>query len=78
MNGHRFVPPLIEIYHKRYPLVYKRLTNGNNDESLDSSFENSFDEEDSDSDECLSSIWSYEQLLNTHFDIENLKITQTE
>ncbi|CAF3053590.1 unnamed protein product [Rotaria socialis] len=71
MNGHRFIPPLIEIYHKR-------STNGNNDENLDSSFESSFDEEDSDSDECLSSIWSYEQLLNTHFDIENLKITQTE
>ncbi|CAF0804267.1 unnamed protein product [Rotaria sp. Silwood1] len=78
INGHRFVPPIVEIYHKRHPLVYRRLTTGNIDDSFDSSCESLLDEEDSDSDECLSSIWSYEQLLNAHFDIEDLKITQTE
>jgi phosphoribosylaminoimidazole carboxylase/phosphoribosylaminoimidazole-succinocarboxamide synthase len=78
INGHRFVPPIIEIYHKRHPLVYRRLTSGNLDESVVSSRESLLDDSDSDSDECLSSIWSYEQLLNANFDIENLKITQTE
>jgi phosphoribosylaminoimidazole-succinocarboxamide synthase len=77
-NGHRFVPPIIEIYHKRHPLIYRRLTIGNLDENIVSSRESLLDDDDSDSDECLSSIWSYEQLLNAHFDIENLKITQTE
>jgi phosphoribosylaminoimidazole carboxylase/phosphoribosylaminoimidazole-succinocarboxamide synthase len=74
-NGHRFVPPIIEIYHKRHTIIYNRLTV---DENLHSSRESLLDDDDSDSDECLSSIWSYEQLLNAHFDIENLKITQTE
>ncbi|CAF0856968.1 unnamed protein product [Rotaria sordida] len=78
VNGHRFVPPVVEIYHKRHPLVYRRLPTGNIDDKLNSSCESLLDEDDSDSDECLSSIWSYEQLLNAHFDIENLKITQTE
>ncbi|CAF2362369.1 unnamed protein product [Rotaria sp. Silwood2] len=78
VNGHRFIPPIVEIYHKRHPLIYRRLTAANIDDSLDSSCESSLDEEDSDSDECLSSIWSYEQLLNAHFDVEDLKITQTE
>jgi phosphoribosylaminoimidazole carboxylase/phosphoribosylaminoimidazole-succinocarboxamide synthase len=79
INGHRFVPPIIEIYHKRHPLVYRRLTIGNIDENVVSSRESLLDDnDDSDSDECLLSIWSYEQLRNTHFDIENLKITQTD
>jgi phosphoribosylaminoimidazole carboxylase/phosphoribosylaminoimidazole-succinocarboxamide synthase len=78
INGHRFVPPIVEIYHKRHPLVYRRLTIGNIDENIASSRESLLDDDDSDSDECLSSIWSYEQLLNAHFEIENLKITQTE
>ena len=78
INGHRFVPPIVEIYHKRHPLVYRRLTSGNIDDNLTSSRESLLDDSDSDSDECFSSIWSYEQLLNAHFDIENLKITQTE
>ncbi|CAF0760539.1 unnamed protein product [Adineta ricciae] len=78
VNGHRFVPPIVEIYHKRHPVVYRRLTISNIDENLESSRESLIDDSDSDSDECLSSIWSYEQLLNAHFDIEDLKITQTE
>ncbi|UJR25678.1 hypothetical protein I4U23_007029 [Adineta vaga] len=77
-NGHRFVPPIVEIYHKRHPVVYRRLTIGNLDEHLESSRESLVDDSDSDSDECFSCIWSYEQLLNAHFDIENLKISQTE
>jgi len=78
INGHRFVPPIVEIYHKRHPIVYRRFTTGNIDENIASSRESLLDDDDSDSDECLSSIWSYEQLLNAHFDTENLKITQTE
>jgi phosphoribosylaminoimidazole carboxylase/phosphoribosylaminoimidazole-succinocarboxamide synthase len=78
INGHRFVPPVIEIYHKRQPLVDRRLTQGNLDENVVSSRESLLDDSDSDFDECLSSIWSYEQLLNANFEIENLKITQTE
>lgn len=78
MNGHRFIPPMVEIYHKRHPTVYRRLTASSIDESIDSSFEGSLDDDDSDFDECLSTIWSYEQLLNANFDIEDLKITQTE
>lgn len=78
VNGHRFVPPVIEIYHKRHPIVYRRLTASNLDESVVSSRESLLDDDEFDSDECLSAVWSYEQLLNAHFDIDNLKITQTE
>ncbi|CAF3591442.1 unnamed protein product [Adineta steineri] len=79
MNGHRFVPPIVEIYHKLHPLTYRRsATTGSIDEHLESSRESLLDDDDSDSDECFSSIWSYEQLLNANLDIENLKITQTE
>nr|ACC43942.1 phosphoribosylaminoimidazole carboxylase, phosphoribosylaminoimidazole succinocarboxamide synthetase [Philodina roseola] len=78
VNGHRFVPPIVEIYHKRHPLIYRRLTLSSLDENVVSSHESLLDDDDSDVDECLSSIWSYDQLLNAQFDIEDLKITQTE
>lgn len=78
ISGHRFVPPIVEIYHKRHPLIYRRLTLSNLEENAESSRESLFDDDDSDTDECLSSIWSYDQLLNAQFDIEDLKITQTE
>jgi phosphoribosylaminoimidazole carboxylase/phosphoribosylaminoimidazole-succinocarboxamide synthase len=78
VNGHRFIPPIIEIYYKRHPMVYRRLTLGNFDDLFESDHESQFDDSDSDSDECISSIWSYEQLLNTNIDIENIKISRTD
>src|SRR5262249_49769429 len=36
LNGHRFIPPIIEIYYKRHPIVYKRATLGSLDENLES------------------------------------------
>jgi phosphoribosylaminoimidazole carboxylase/phosphoribosylaminoimidazole-succinocarboxamide synthase len=76
--GHRFIPPMIEIYYKRHPIVYRRATIGNLDDNHESDRENQFDDEDSDSDECISSIWSYEQLLNARINIENMKISSTD
>ena len=78
INGHRFIPPIIEIYYKRHPMIYRRLTLGILMIILYLDRESLLDDDDSDSDECISSIWSYEQLLNTNIDIENLKISQTE
>ncbi|CAF3536667.1 unnamed protein product [Rotaria socialis] len=77
-NGHRFIPPVMEIYYKRYPIIYRRLTLGSLDENTESNRENFSDDEDSDLDKCLSSVWSYEQLLNTNIDIENSKISKTD
>jgi phosphoribosylaminoimidazole-succinocarboxamide synthase len=82
INGHRFKPPIIEIYYKHHPIVYRRPTLGNLDDNLDTDRENHLDndddDDDSDSDECISSIWSYEQLLNTNIDLGSLKISQTD
>jgi len=71
VNGHRFIPPIIEIYYKRHSMMYKRF-----DDNLEFDRENQFDDYDSDSDQCISSIWSYEQLLNTNIDTENVKISR--
>ncbi|CAF1178030.1 unnamed protein product [Rotaria sordida] len=79
INGHRFIPPIIEIYHKRHSIVYRRATLGSLDENLESDRENQLnDDDDSDLDECISSVWSYEQLLNTNIVLENLKISKTD
>jgi phosphoribosylaminoimidazole carboxylase/phosphoribosylaminoimidazole-succinocarboxamide synthase len=68
-HGHRFIPPMIETYHKHLKLA-------DDDENFES--DQLDDNDDSDLDECISSIWSYEQLLNANMNIENLKISQTD
>lgn len=78
VKGHRFVPVLVEIYHKRNISSYRRASLNDGEENLESSRESLLDDDDLDNDEYLSSIWSYDQLLNAHFDIETLKITRTE
>ncbi|CAF0847430.1 unnamed protein product [Rotaria sp. Silwood1] len=79
INGHRFIPPIIEIYDKHHPIVYRRTALGSLDENLESDRENQLnDDEDSDLDECISSLWSYEQLLNTNIVIENLKLSKAD
>ncbi|CAF1633393.1 unnamed protein product, partial [Adineta ricciae] len=78
VNGHRFVPPIIEIVYKRHSLLEKQSTIDINDETLESDRESQFDDDELDADECISSIWSYEQLLNTNIHTENLKISQTD
>ncbi|UJR23244.1 hypothetical protein I4U23_026264 [Adineta vaga] len=75
INGHRFIPPMIEIFYKRHPFLYKQSTIDIGDDNLEYDRESQFDDDESDLDECISSIWSYEQLLNTHINTENLKIS---
>lgn len=75
-HGHRFIPPIIEIFYKRHSIVYQRGSINNSDENHESDRESQYDDSDSDSDECISSIWSYEQLLNTNINTENVKISQ--
>jgi phosphoribosylaminoimidazole-succinocarboxamide synthase len=70
VNGHRFIPPIIEIYYKRHSMIYRRF-----DDNIEFDRENQFDDYNYDSDECISSIWSYEQLLNTNINTENMKIS---
>jgi len=80
--GHRFIPPIIEIFYKRHPIVYQRRTSTiiNPDDNYESSSdrESQYDDSDSDSDECISSIWSYEQLLNININTDNVKISRTD
>ncbi|CAF1381057.1 unnamed protein product [Adineta steineri] len=77
-NGHRFIPPIMEIYYKRHPLLYKQSTVDSYDDNFESDHESQFDDDESDFDECISSIWSYEQLLNTNINTENVKISHTD
>lgn len=78
LHGHRFIPPVLEIHYKHHPIIYRRLTLGNIDDSIESDHENLIDDEDSDSDECLTPVWSYEQLLNKNIDVENFKISKSD
>jgi phosphoribosylaminoimidazole-succinocarboxamide synthase len=78
LNGHRFIPPLIEIYYKRHGPIHRQPTVECSDENFESDRESQFDYDDSDFDECISSIWSYEQLLNTNIDTEKLKLSHTD
>ena len=76
--GYRFVPVVIELYYKRQSMVSRRGTLTNTDDILESDRDSPLDEGDSDSEEHISSICSYEQLLNTHIHLENMKISPTD
>ena len=76
--GHRFVPPMIEVYYKRQSIDSRRAILINSDETFEIDRDNSIDEEEFIVEEYISSICSYEQLLNTHIHIENIKISPTD
>lgn len=73
--GYRFVPTVIELYSKRQSMVSRRGTSTNKDDILESDRDSQFNGEDSDPEEFISSICSYEQL---HIDLEHMKISRTD
>ena len=76
--GHRFVPPMVEVYSQRHPVVYRRMTRANLDETLESDRESAHEDDESDLAECISSVWSYEQLHHINLDLEHLKLSPTD
>ena len=74
--GHRFVTPMVEVYSKRHPIVYRRLTRAHLDETVESESESAHDE--SDLADCISSVWSHEQLQHINLDLDHLKLSPTD
>lgn len=68
--GHRFLPVMLEVSSSQ-----PRSTLSNFDEQAESEREKSVDDEEAQANECISAIYSHEQLVHTHLDLEELKIS---
>nr|ACC43970.1 phosphoribosylaminoimidazole carboxylase [Philodina roseola] len=82
--GQRFVPPIVELCSQRRPIVYRRLTLSNLEETiLNSDRTNVIDDENDDDvekkqlndDDSSISIFSSDQLAHLPFDISSMKIS---
>ena len=73
--GHRFLPVIVEISSSPSSPSPRRPTMSNLDEQAVMDVENLLEEEDPQSDERISPIYSYEQLAHTHLDLGQLKVT---
>ena len=73
--GHRFLPVIVEVSSLRYSAAQQRSPLGNLDGQVESEREKSVDDEEAQATECISAIYSPEQLFHTHLNLEELKIS---